>query len=60
VLDKRRVMQTVKGLLKGMPTGEGGKRKKVDKNTGKAEWRRREKGGVRQEKADADWRKREK
>jgi hypothetical protein len=48
--DKRRVMQT----------GEGGKRKKVDKNTGEAEWRRREKGGMRQEKADADWRKREK
>jgi hypothetical protein len=53
-------MQTVKGLLKGMQTGEGGKRKKVDKNSGKAEWRRREKGGMRQEKADADWRKREK
>ena len=51
---KIRVMQTVKGLLKGMQTGEGGKREKVDKNTGEAEWRRREKGGVRQEKGDAD------
>jgi hypothetical protein len=37
-------MQTVKGLLNGMQTGEGGRRKKVDKNTGEAEWRRREKG----------------
>jgi hypothetical protein len=43
-----------------MQTGEGGRREKVDKNTGEPEWRRREKGGVRQEKGDADRRKREK
>jgi hypothetical protein len=37
-----------------MQTGEGGRREKVDKNIGEAEWRRRETGGVRQEKGDAD------